>query len=463
MVMRMEYFNKIQCYRPSIGIVDAPVSIDEIALLQDSVDKNMLGRIKFINYSKGTIVAIFVRLCAANIAGESISLDKERFIYQDMKISSGELYGNRIPISLPEDTRYFSVQLEKVVFDNGEIWDSANETTCKISQKQIQVPDQIIDRVKKELEKHLNNVEYVRYFYEKGQNFWECSCGRINSSDNEVCPFCNNSNVSQKKHLTQEEVSKIINEKEKELQQEQEKMLHAKRDYEEKMARQEQEEKDRLERLHQEKLREEEVKRKKKKKIIIIVIVGAIIGIIIGATAYSSWYKNEYGISEQEKKQLKAVYKQYEELKNDILHIYLQYDDKVSSYRKILSDEEDEILESDSYKKLRDKMFDKISLLNSLTEQFPQKYQKIYVQLIKTTELYYEIRTDFVDLVYVLNDVYRIQNSKYINSDYLLDVDDEISKLEDYLQDEYLNLKKVKKSKDINYKYSPCTFSYDFE
>ena len=128
-----------------------------------------------------------------------------------------------------------------------------------------------------------------------------------------------------------------------------------------------------------------------------------------------------------------------------------------------MSDEEDEILESDSYKKLRDKMFDKISLLNSLTEQFPQKYQKIYVQLIKTTELYYEIRTDFVDLVYVLNDVYRIQNSKYINSDYLLDVDDEISKLEDYLQDEYLNLKKVKKSKDINYKYSPCTFSYDFE
>ena len=30
--MRMEYFNKIQCYRPSIEIVDAPVSIDEIAL-----------------------------------------------------------------------------------------------------------------------------------------------------------------------------------------------------------------------------------------------------------------------------------------------------------------------------------------------------------------------------------------------------------------------------------------------
>lgn len=50
--MRMEYFNKIQCYRPSIEIVDAPVSIDEIALLQDSVDKNMLGRIKFYKFKR---------------------------------------------------------------------------------------------------------------------------------------------------------------------------------------------------------------------------------------------------------------------------------------------------------------------------------------------------------------------------------------------------------------------------
>ena len=31
--MRMEYFNKIQCYRPSIEIVDAPVSIDEMQIL----------------------------------------------------------------------------------------------------------------------------------------------------------------------------------------------------------------------------------------------------------------------------------------------------------------------------------------------------------------------------------------------------------------------------------------------
>lgn len=62
MVMSMEYFKKIQCYKPSIGIIDAPVNIEEVALLQDSVDKNILGRIKFINYSKQSIIAIFVQL-----------------------------------------------------------------------------------------------------------------------------------------------------------------------------------------------------------------------------------------------------------------------------------------------------------------------------------------------------------------------------------------------------------------
>ena len=225
MVMSMEYFKKIQCYKPGMGIIDAPINIEEVALLQDSVDKNMLGRIKFVNYSKQSIIAIFVRLRAANIAGESISLDKERFIYQDMKISSGELYGNRIPISLPEDTRYFSVQLEKVVFDNGEIWNAANGTSCKISQKEIQVPEEVLDNVKEELQKRFNNVEYIRYFYEENQDFWECTCGRINSSDDEVCPFCNNSNVRQKRYLTQEKISKIIDEKEGQLLQEQERIF----------------------------------------------------------------------------------------------------------------------------------------------------------------------------------------------------------------------------------------------
>ena len=69
-----------------------------------------------------------------------------------MKISSGELYGNRIPISLPADARYFSAQLEKVVFDDGEVWDALNKSTCKLLQKEIKVPEDIREKIRRELE-----------------------------------------------------------------------------------------------------------------------------------------------------------------------------------------------------------------------------------------------------------------------------------------------------------------------
>lgn len=284
MVMRMEYFNKIQCYKPSIGIVDAPVSIDEVALLQDSVDKNMLGRIKFINYSKGTIVAIFVRLRAANIAGEAVALEKERFIYQDMKISSGELYGNRIPISLPADARYFSVQLEKVVFDDGEVWDALNKSTCKLLQKEIKVPEDIREKIRRELEIHVSDLEYVHYFYEESEGFWECTCGKANSNVNRTCTFCGNSRSSQRQYLTEAKISELVAEKNKEIEEEKRKKILAEAERKRQKENEKRKQEEEWEK-HQQEIREQEIileeKRKKKNKKLLISSVGIILCAIL--------------------------------------------------------------------------------------------------------------------------------------------------------------------------------------
>lgn len=78
--MSMEYFKKIQCYTSINRVVDSPVRIEEIALLQDSIDKNILGRIQFINQSNKNIIAIFVKQEASNIAGEIIELEKNIYI-----------------------------------------------------------------------------------------------------------------------------------------------------------------------------------------------------------------------------------------------------------------------------------------------------------------------------------------------------------------------------------------------
>lgn len=343
MVMSMEYFKKIQCYKPSIGIIDAPVNIEEVALLQDSVDKNILGRIKFINYSKQSIIAIFVQLRVANIAGEPIALDKERFIYQDMKVSPGELYGNRIPISLPADARYFSVQLEKVVFDNGEIWNATNGTSCKVSQKEIQVPEEVIDSVREELKKHLNNVEYVHYFYEEEQNFWGCTCGKINSDATRMCTFCGNFQNSQKYYLTEENVNRLVIEKQKEIEDEKQKKLlieaEKKRIEAEKNRKIQQERLEKWEQLRKEQEKIEknrEIVAKKKKKICRCIIGIAVVALIsLGVASYNY----------TKKKTIETYQRATEAYQKE------DYETAIKEWNKILSYEDSEYMINDATEK----------------------------------------------------------------------------------------------------------------
>lgn len=219
--MCMEYFKKLQCYKPKKAIIDSPISIEEVALLQNSVDKDILGRIKFINRSQQSIIAIFIHLSASNIAGEPVPIEKERYIYQDMKIDSGELYGNKIPLHLPDDTRLLTVKLEKIVFENGEIWDASTGIECEyISQEEIDIPVYIIEKVQEELSLHFSHIEYIHYFYEEGQNFWECTCGKINSVLGDKCSFCGNSRQSQKEYLVQDKLIPLIAKKKHEVEDE---------------------------------------------------------------------------------------------------------------------------------------------------------------------------------------------------------------------------------------------------
>lgn len=219
--MRMEYFKKLQCYKPKKAIIDSPISIEEIALLQNSVDKDILGRIKFINRSQQSIIAIFVHLSASNIAGEPVPIEKERYIYQDMKIDSGELYGNKIPLHLPDDTRLLTVKLEKVVFANGEIWDAATGIECEyIPQEEIDIPAYVIEKVQEELSPHFSHMEYIHYSYEEDQNFWECTCGKINGMLNKKCSFCQNDRQAQKEYLVQDKLIPLIAQKKQEVEEE---------------------------------------------------------------------------------------------------------------------------------------------------------------------------------------------------------------------------------------------------
>lgn len=301
MVIHMEYFKKIQCYKPDIGIIDAPVRIEEIALLQDSVCKNMLGRIKFINQSTSNIIAIFVNMKVQNVAGEVIPLDSERFIYQDMKLLPGDLYGNKVAIDLPVDTRKFDAALKKVVFEDGSVWDSDGAETCiPIPQELIEIPEECFERFLSDISAEADDLDYAKYCFEETKTFWECSCGKINSFGNDKCSFCSLDKQIQKRYLSKKELdarilkikTQINKEKEEQERIEQEKReeqqrikeleFQKKKEYWEQEAREKQELRER---------EEKKAKKRKKRNIIILIVVVLSLVFGMGGYTYSYWNK----------------------------------------------------------------------------------------------------------------------------------------------------------------------------
>ena len=334
----MEYFKKLQCYKPKKAIIDSPISIEEVALLQDTIDKNILGRIKFINRSQQSIIAIFVHLSASNIAGENVPAEKERYIYQDMKINPGELYGNKIPLHLPDDTRKLAVKLEKVVFENGEIWDAATGIECEhIPQEEIDIPIYVIEKMQKELSPHFSHMEYIRYFYEKGQNFWECTCGRINSVSDDKCSFCGNDRQSQEEYLVQDKLIPLIAKKKQEV--EQEKI----RQEEEKKRLKKEAEKREYERIQKEwakrEAEERELAKQAKKRKRTWICIGIIVVVVICVIMIASYYHQE--------KVNKEIYSNAQELLESG-----EYDKAIEEWNRIFSYEDSETqIKEATYKK----------------------------------------------------------------------------------------------------------------
>ena len=289
--MHMEYFKKIQLYKPHTETIDSPVKIEEVALLQDSYSKKILGRVKFRNLSIKKIIAVFIQLRANNIAGEKISLTQEKYIYQDICIVPGDIYGNANAIVLPDDVRQFEIILEKVVFEDGELWiHNTTEDRIVIPQMPIEIPKECVEQVTNALKNHLTNLHYIKYFYEESENFWECTCGKINFCSQSKCSFCSNKKNDVKEYLSKKNFYNILQEIQNSIEQEKEK--HQK-------LLQQQEEQKRQEELkrQEEQKRQAECYEARYTKIKIAVIVATSILLII-LFSYSSIKSNT------EKKQL---------------------------------------------------------------------------------------------------------------------------------------------------------------
>lgn len=287
----MNYFETIYRYNPDTIDLNSPIELCEVAIIKDTVDHEILLRNIFGNVSNGDIVAISIKIQAWNILGEILKIndkDSVNYIYQDMVIEPMQLYGNKIPIKLPNDARKVNVTIEKIVSKNGNIW--TNESSLivkKPQQKEINNINEVFSFISND-----NNVYLPVLYYAETSSCWQCTCGKINKIKNLKCDRCGREKRTVEKFYSEDYIESKRREK-------QEAELKAKEEEKRRIEKEREERNKELQKMwaEQEKNRaerekEEERKNKnKKRKIIIFSALTVAVFVLIIIVALISWAK----------------------------------------------------------------------------------------------------------------------------------------------------------------------------
>lgn len=393
------------------------------------------ANIKFRNLSYGIITAIKFNCKGYNSLNELVEVNgKEYFsvVFQDLLVGLRET--TIVSVELPSnDIRKLELREEKISYEDGKIEDVEIPVYVEYEYDvPVSAPEYKLISIIKET----NNKAVC--FPQELSNGYVCVCGRFNSLSDKQCCFCglekeqafNRYNIDRLKYIEdsrrkQEEQEKIRRQEELEKKNEYEKI----------------------------KAETEEKKRKKRKVTISIVVITAIIAFIVGAVLYDRNYKATYGLNTEEYAQWKEALEDYREWENTILGAYndfCQYCNENEAQYYTYS----EILSKQDLKVERNKV---LSLYDSINEiDFPEKYEDIFEKIKKYQQLYYVMSID-LDQATSFSDDYPMGLWDKIKK-----IDAEITRLQNYLTNEYLVPEKVDLHSDVTQSYTPLTFSYSF-
>lgn len=182
----MEYFKKVYAITPDTIEIGAPLSLIEIAIIKDTIDNEVLLRNVVVNNSNDSVIAFAINYSVKSVFGELITDTEsvQNYVYQDIEIKPGEIFGNKISISLPSEARQVFVEIEKVVFNDGNIWVSNRDNIVTTQpQRELKASDDFLNTLD-------NNSIIPRYYYVENESCWQCTCGQPNIITTTECYKC---------------------------------------------------------------------------------------------------------------------------------------------------------------------------------------------------------------------------------------------------------------------------------
>ena len=430
----MERYERIVTIIPEQMQLFCPIIFEKGALLRDNkLDTNVL-QLQFKNIGEQKIKAIYVNIQCFDV--ERKAIEQIEKIYLDLEVSYGDVFGDRVPIKLENDTsRYFVVWIEKIIFLDESVSEYKACFEHVIESESLdrltELKNQFIREVKNE-----NSATNCMVRPMEGKSVWQCTCGAINFKENEKCGGCG---------IKKERLFFFLNSE----------FLKEKRDEYLKLKAQEEEEKKLQEERRVEELRVEEQEKKEKKKIrnkkigkclLCFSVIVVVLGIIYALTApyIIPWIKYSIAVNAINSSDYEKGYQ-----------ILSDLEDYRDSSEQILAGkykEAKECVENEDYAK-------GCEIFESLGNYSDSKEQVLYAKYAEAEKYFdneeYEVALQkFMDIVDFSDSKERIKEVRYSYAKELMN-----SKNYSTAMEEFRKLKS-NKYEDSENLYKECAYQY---
>ena len=259
---------EVFCSNDYIFQSDAPIIVTNMSLFKEEETQEVKAEFCFLNNSDKKLSAMVVCIGGKDVWGKESEVFTE-YQYLDLNVAKGETFGKNVKVVLNDtNVRTLSIQIVKLLFDDGEAVECSGETRV------FAAPEK--------LSSYFNNEDirtaFIRettvhaiYVPKQEEEFWICTCGGVNNNG-ECCYKCN-SEYENLKTLVEDreglEERAIIFKKREEARR---KILQEKEE-----ARRRAEEEETRQLLI---AREAELQKEKTKKVLLIAVPAAIVSII---------------------------------------------------------------------------------------------------------------------------------------------------------------------------------------
>ena len=180
-----ERFTRLFSLPSDLYAEGSPVVISAGALLKDNQTGKVLAQLKLQNIGPKHIKAVKVRISPLDTVNKPLGEEKV-FEYLDLDVGRDEQFGQKSPLYLPDErARAFEASVEEVDFADNSIW------TCSGTPWESLAPA-VVFSSDPDLSKQymLRFGEDAKYKISEQKGLWTCACGKLNSSDEEVCHSC---------------------------------------------------------------------------------------------------------------------------------------------------------------------------------------------------------------------------------------------------------------------------------